>query len=356
MLKHLLGRAALAAALTLSMAAPAAAQTDILLRVQSGNPSGDRMRVDSGGGLVALGSLGIGLIPESGAGDRMMWYPYRSTFRAGRVTGTGWDDAQLGFFSIAAGYDALAQDIYSVSFGFNTNADGDAAIAMGWRSTADANYSIAMGRSASVDGHEGAIVITDGSTSDSLLATANNQFNVRAAGGYRLFTNSAKTAGLQIQAYPGFASVPWTGCSNVQWVISASNCAYLSNGGAWTNVSDVNRKHGFAAVHGEDVLTRLRGMPITTWTYNSEGGEVRHLGPTAQDFHAAFALGGDDNTHIATVDADGVALVAAQALDARTRSQAERIEALERENAELRARLDRLEALVTQGSAPPARP
>jgi hypothetical protein len=382
-MKHLLSRVALAAALTLTLVVPAAAQTRWILRLQSGNPVDDRVMVDSAGGLVAMGSLGIGIIPKEGEGYRMMWHPYRASFRAGGVSGDQWNDANMGFFSaafgqnvqaegnwsIAAGHSAFTDQPYSVSMGFATHANGQAAVALGYRATADANYAVAIGRAVSARGHEGAIVIGDGSTSDSLQASASNQFSLRAAGGIRMYTNSARTAGVLIQAYPGSASTPWTGCSNVQWVISASNCAYLSNGGAWTNVSDVNRKRGFAAVHGEDVLTRLRGMPITTWTYNTEGDEVRHLGPTAQDFHAAFGLGGDDRAHITTVDADGVALAAAQALEARTRAQADRIQvleqenasqaariqALERENAETRARLARIEAVLGAGDAP-ARP
>jgi uncharacterized coiled-coil protein SlyX len=81
----------------------------------------------------------------------------------------------------------------------------------------------------------------------------------------------------------------------------------------------------------------------------------------AQDFRAAFGLGDDDKV-ISTVDADGVALAAAQALEARTATQQQRIDALEAQNAaqarelaEMRARMERLEALVTagQGSARP---
>ncbi|HEX2076507.1 MAG TPA: tail fiber domain-containing protein [Longimicrobium sp.] len=380
-MKHFVGRVALAAALVMAMAVPAAAQSSIILRLQSGDPVGDRLRVDSAGGFVAMGSLGIGIIPQEGEGYRMMWHPYRASFRAGGVSGDQWNDANIGFFSaafgqnvqaegnwsIAAGHSAFTDQPYSVSMGFGTHANGQAAVALGYKATADANYAVAIGRAVSANGFEGAVLISDGSSSDSLQASANNQFSLRASGGIRLFTNSTRTSGVLIQAYPGSASTPWTGCSNVQWVISASNCAYLSNGGAWTNVSDVNRKHGFAAVRGEDVLTRLRGMPITTWTYNSDGDEVRHLGPTAQDFHAAFGLGGTDDTHIATVDADGVALAAAQALDARTldqgarvqaleeqnAQQAARIQALERENTEMRARLARIEALLGEGSTPP---
>jgi hypothetical protein len=238
--------------------------------------------------------------------------------------------------------------------GFRAYADGQAAVAMGYMATANANYAIALGRAVSARGFQGAIVIGDGSTSDSLQATADNQFNLRAAGGIRLFTNSTNTAGVLIQAPPGSASTPWSGCSNVSWVISASNCAYLSSGGTWTNVSDVNRKHGFAAVYGENVLARLRNVPISTWTYNDDPEQVRHLGPMAQDFHAAFGLGGTDDTHISTVDADGVALAGVKALDARTQAQQARIDALERENAELRARLDRIERML-QAQAPPKR-
>jgi hypothetical protein len=57
------------------------------------------------------------------------------------------------------------------------------------------------------------------------------------------------------------------------------------------------------------------------------------MGPTAEDFASAFGLGAD-STGISTVDQSGVALAA--------------IQALANENAELRARLDRLEKLLAQ--------
>ena len=328
-MKHLLCRAAFAAVLTLAMAAPAAAQTDILLRVQSGSPAADRMRVDSGGGLVAMGSLGIGLIPQSGAGERMMWHPYRSSFRAGSVSSTGsnlWDDGNIGFYSTAFGLNAAAQDIYSFSVGGWTNADGDAAIAMGHRSTADADYAIAIGRAASANGHIGAIVITDGSNSDSLEASADNQFNLRAAGGIRLYTNSTETSGVTMNA----------------------------GGNTWNTVSDRNRKERFLAVDGEDVLARIRSLPVSTWRYVSEEDRtVRHIGPMAQDWHRAFGFSASDTT-INMGDFDGVNLAAVQALTARTETLRTENEALRTENAaqaaeiaDLRARMERLEALLT---------
>ena len=42
----------------------------------------------------------------------------------------------------------------------------------------------------------------------------------------------------------------------------------------------------------------------------------QHIGPVAQDFHAAFSLGSDDKS-ITTVDAEGVALTAIQGLNAK---------------------------------------
>jgi hypothetical protein len=78
-----LALAVLAAAL--APAAPAGAQSDILLRLRSGSPLGDRFRVDSAGGFVALGALGIGIIPASGKGERLMWYPFKGSFRSGGI-------------------------------------------------------------------------------------------------------------------------------------------------------------------------------------------------------------------------------------------------------------------------------
>lgn len=85
---------------------------------------------------------------------------------------------------------------------------------------------------------------------------------------------------------------------------------------------------------------------MLTWNDKTQNARIRHIGPRAQDFMAAFHVGEDDK-HIATIDPDGVALAGVKALDARTLEQKARIEALEQENAALRERLDRLEKLLT---------
>ena len=103
--------------------------------------------------------------------------------------------------------------------------------------------------------------------------------------------------------------------------------------------------------YGIMLLARLAEMPISTWNYKSDDPAVRHMGPMAQDFKIAFGLGSDE-TAIATIDTDGVALAAIQGLYQITQEQAETIATLKAQNSELEARLVALEALVTSLAEP----
>ena len=84
---------------------------------------------------------------------------------------------------------------------------------------------------------------------------------------------------------------------------------------------------GAGPVNGFEVLAKLAELPVTTWRYRWESAGVRHLGPMAQDWHAAFRLGQGETT-IPMVDAHGVLVVA--------------IQALQRQLNELRAEVDQL--------------
>lgn len=342
-------------------AAPAAAQSDVLLQLRSGSPAGDRFRVDSGGGVVAMGTLGVGIIPATGCGYRMMWYPYRGAFRAGTTddggTCTYWDDANIGFYSwaggsltratgyasfafgdqvVVTGTDAAAfggsntvsgtvgfaaganhncSGFACVTMGYNNTATGQGATAIGYRTTADANYSTAIGHRASTNGRTGAFVISDASTTDSTEASANNQFRARFAGGYRFYTNGTQTIGVSLAA----------------------------SGNSWASISDRNRKENIVWLDGEDVLRRLRSVPVASWNYIGIETEARNIGPMAQDWHAAFPLNSDSLT-INQADFAGVSLAAIQGLDRRTEAQEARIAHLEAEVARLR----RVEAEVAE--------
>jgi Chaperone of endosialidase len=94
--------------------------------------------------------------------------------------------------------------------------------------------------------------------------------------------------------------------------------------------SDRNYKRDFEPVDAEAVLAGVVELPIQTWSYREDDPRVRHVGPMAQDFAAAFAVG-DDDRHIHTVDAGGVALAAIQALAARLAAAEALIEELQAE-------------------------
>jgi hypothetical protein len=111
--------------------------------------------------------------------------------------------------------------------------------------------------------------------------------------------------------------------------------------GALTPMSDRNVKRDFAPVNSREVLEKVARLAVQTWAYTNSAG-VRHLGPVAQDFQAAFHLGADDKS-IATVDADGVALAAIQGLNQKVEGE---VTALRAENAELKQRLEKLERLM----------
>lgn len=84
---------------------------------------------------------------------------------------------------------------------------------------------------------------------------------------------------------------------------------------AWMH-SALTRRRGLQAqipVGADEILVRLSELPLSVWTYGFDHSSVRHLGPMAQDFAAAFGLG-HSNRRIALVDANGVCMAAIQAL------------------------------------------
>ena len=115
-------------------------------------------------------------------------------------------------------------------------------------------------------------------------------------------------------------------------------------------------KENVAGVDPSAVLEQVVQIPVSTWNYIGEEAGVRHMGPMAQDFYAAFGLG-DSERHINSLDADGVALASIQGLYGLSQEQAARIEelqavnaaqqeqiqTLQRQNAEFEARLAALE-------------
>ena len=328
-----------------------------------------------------------------------------------------WSAILGGWLNTASGYSSAigggANNIASGTFG--TIPGGNANVAAG-------TYSFAAGLQAKAN-HQGSFVWADSQGVD-FLSTSNNQFNIRAASGVRLNTDTPLFFGSGAKLWPdqggaielgdsaaGFA-IPYIDFHygvgapqdyNVRLINDASNqltctgnlgfgtqtrqmlnlwgtqygigvqssAAYFRTDGEFMwyrrgshsdtfgdpgaggtqlmrlgingeliiagtlfQGSDRNIKQDFTPLDVQEVLRKVTTLPIQSWAYTNDPGR-RHIGPMAQDFHAAFGLKGNDDKHIATVDADGVALAAIQGLN----------EKVEQQRAELRAKDDRLSAL-----------
>ena len=160
------------------------------------------------------------------------------------------------------------------------------------------------------------------STDADIVSSADNQLLARASGGVTFYTNSGLTSGVTVGA----------------------------GGNAWNTVSDRNLKENSRPWTAAPCSTAWR-RPGDHLELQEPGPTIRHMGPVAQDFYAAFGVGEDD-THISTIDADGVALAAIQGLYQVVQEQASQIAALQAENAALEARLAALEARAAGTSTP----
>ncbi len=353
-------------------------------------PSSILLRPD--GGFLAGGSENTGVIPASGAGTRMMWHPSKAAFRAGSVTGPSWDEANVGRYSVALGSNTLASGPgstalgrlttasgpYSIAFGNESTASGFSSMALGQATTASGAYSVAMGDGSKAIGPQstalGGLSTASGEQSFAvgrnakalghqsiamgMDAVANGTNNVAigsrvSAGGYGsvvLGTHASATAGgsFVFGDAAGDASTTVTSNASNQFLARVTGGARffsnleLSSGvslaagaSAWASVSDVNMKENFRDLDSDDVLAKLARMPIREWNYKAQDAAIRHVGPTAQDFHSAFGLG-EDPLRISTIDADGIALAGVKALALEN-------QLLKAELETLRQRLDRIE-------------
>jgi len=177
---------------------------------------------------------------------------------------------------------------------------------------ASGSYSFAAGRRAKAN--FGGCFVWGDSTNADVTCGGGNRFVARASGGIYFYSDAESSVGVRV----------------------------ASGGGGWLAISDRRAKANFTPVDGRAVAARVAALPIETWNYKSQDASVRHIGPMAQDFHAAFNVGEDDR-YIGTIDADGVALAAVQGLYQMAQEQDALIAKLHQQNAALEARITTLE-------------
>ncbi len=136
-----------------------------------------------------------------------------------------------------------------------------------------------------------------------------------------------------------------------------SRTARLDADGVWqahgfNNISDRTKKQNFTPISPIETLDKVVNLPITRWNYIGDDQNKQHVGPMAQDFHAAFGLNGSDDKVISTLDGQGVALAAIQGLNIKLGDELKQrdlvIEAQQARIAEMESRVVRLEQIATQ--------
>ncbi len=255
-------------------------------------------------GLLATGTVVTNVNitttpPQEGAGTRLLWFPPKAAFRAGYINGTQWDGANLGLYSVAMGYNCRASADYATAFGNTCTAAQINSLAAGSYCTASGAASVALGNYAHTNARQGSFVFSDRSvvddgnfaTDESFRAPATNTFNVRCIGGFNFYTNTGLSLGLKIAA----------------------------GGSAWEVVSDSTKKERLRLADGNELLRRVGRMRLGSWNYKGQSPDtMRHYGPMAQDFFAAFGHDGVGRVGhakgINQADFDGVNLILIQAL------------------------------------------
>lgn len=241
------------------------------------------------------------------------------------AVGGGYSNNADGAYSTVAGGEGnrAAGSFSTVSGGSANTASGQFATVVGGRgSLASGDYSMAAGRRARALA-VGCYVWADATGGD-LVCGSPNAWMARASGGVYFYTDATHTSGVYLPA----------------------------GSSAWSSVSDASRKENIRPVDGAEILSQLVALPIATWNYTTQDASIRHIGPMAQDFYAAFGVG-ESPLAISTVDADGVALAAIQGLYSKVQAQEKQLVAQQEKLAALEMRLAALESQCELGAPKP---
>lgn len=272
------------------------------------------------------GNVGIGtLLPESkltvigsSTGDTLLRVENSTSSHAGvaifgkSVGGTG----VFGFSTSGDGVVGVSSTGYAGSFGGKVNIRGDTSIP------------------------EDALLF--GSATRQMINLFSTTYGIGVQSGTQYFRTNGGFAWFKGGVHNNTANSPGSGGTRLMRLDSSGNLYTL---GTVNPPSDRNLKADFSAVNPRSILEKLAAVPIQSWHYRSEPETVRHLGPVAQDFKAAFDLGTDDK-HISTVDADGVTMAAIQGLYQMMLEKDRQIEALTRKVEQQQAQLNRVRRAI----------
>ncbi|MGB0368708.1 MAG: hypothetical protein ACPGD8_04840 [Flavobacteriales bacterium] len=208
------------------------------------------LKVEGEDGLLVTGTHGSGAnIEISGAGTRMFFNPKKAAFRAGNVTGSNWNNANVGDYSVSMGINSLASGEKSIALGDFAIASGNKSIALGDLAQATASNAIALGDSSKATGNRsgafGYQVTASGTRSmafgELTNATGENAtafgYKTMAIGAYstamgletRAYSASETVLGMFSETYSASAITGWNASDRLLVVGNGSDFANRSN-------------------------------------------------------------------------------------------------------------------------------
>ncbi len=256
-----------------------------------------------------------------------------------------------GTYSIAIGqYAQTPEDIVTPGDAHHSSHRYSGAIAIGYEASAKGN-SVAIGAGATADKINQIVLGTKDQTvyipgnlivGQTSFFGANIQGQNLALGGHFGWD---KTTG--VRGYIGA-----TGEGNIRMYGGNDTRAKAGYDGAFEFITNQpsDRRLKYVGKENKSGLDKIRQLKIFNYVYKKDTTKTPHVGVIAQDLQKVFPnavkKGADGFLTIRMEDMFYAVINAIKELDAKYQAQEKRITAIEKENKELKARLDRLEAKV----------
>lgn len=292
-----------------------------------------------GGGTNATVSGGEG---NNASGVRAAVSGGKNNFALGidsTVSGGGNNAATKNFSTVAGGRYNIASGMYAlVAGGGGSTASGHrATVTGGYRNSASASYSFAAGRRAKAN-HTGSFVWGDSANVDKPSA-ADDQFNIYAEGGARIFAAGQATPSLVVDA----AGNVGLGTATPGFTLEVNGQAHrVDDVSTWTVTSDARLKKNVHELEGAlATLLALRGVSFEYLDPAKPGLRRGFLAQEVERVLPEWVADGEDGYKRLSIQ--GFEALAVEAL----REQQQELEALRSELAALRSEVERLSAART---------
>jgi len=138
--------------------------------------------------------------------------------------------------------------------------NSDYSIVGGRDSYAAEFYQIALGRNVKGQNNDDNAVLFGDANSSNLNSVNSEEWRTRFAGGYRLFTNSGLSSGVQMNG----------------------------NQSSWSSVSDSTKKQMILELNHTKIYNEIQSLGIYSWNYIGSKASLRNYSPMAQEFYTLF--------------------------------------------------------------------